>query len=280
MNIVTVTKDRYTVDPLYQWDLNQSLEIRGLSLPSTPEIHFTNDSMDRAIVRQATMNNAGIITVDIPNGLLQKPYTIKAYVCIYVGDTFKSLYLISIPVKARPKPNDYTIEDDPDIYSFNALENSVNNILAKYTLVDQRYNTAIQLYNASAKRMDEYDARISETERIASEYAEIVESAKNIINGASNMAFSEVGKYTGTGSSNPNSLTFNFIPKFIYIIGGEYCGVIFPNSPIGMCYQFSAPYTTKLTVSLSGTTVEWYSDLLAPAQLNQSTTVYHYVAIG
>ena len=70
---VRVEKNRYTVDPLYQWDLNQVLQIYGLSLPSVPEIHFTNDAMDRAIVKQASMDAAGVITVDVPNSLLQKP---------------------------------------------------------------------------------------------------------------------------------------------------------------------------------------------------------------
>ena len=133
MSSVIVENDRYTVDPLYQWDVNQDLEVRGLSLPSIPEIHFTNDAMERSIVRQATMDDAGIITVKIPNSLLQKPYTIKAYICIYEGDTFRSLYAVSIPVKARKMPTDYTLENDEEIYSFNKLENLLNNTLVELT---------------------------------------------------------------------------------------------------------------------------------------------------
>lgn len=129
MSNVTVEKNSYTVEPLYQWDLNQVLTIYGLSLPSIPEIHFANDAMDRAIVRQARMDSAGVITVDIPNSLLQKPYKVKAYVCIYQGTTFESLYKIEIPVKARTQPSDYTLADDEEVYSFNALENAVNNCL-------------------------------------------------------------------------------------------------------------------------------------------------------
>lgn len=128
MAIVVVNKNVYKVDSLYQWDINQVLEIHGISLSKIPEIHFTNDAMDKAIVHQATMDDKGIITVEIPNSLLQKPYKITAYVCIYDGETFKSLYKIVIPVKARKKPTDYTIDDNyNEIYSFNALENLVNN---------------------------------------------------------------------------------------------------------------------------------------------------------
>lgn len=120
---------RYSVDPLYQWDLNQVLTIYGLSLTTIPEIHFTSSAMERAIVRQATMDDDGVITVNIPNSLLQKPYTITAYVCMYEGETFETLHKIDIPVKARKAPADYTFVDDADeIYSFKKLENMIADI--------------------------------------------------------------------------------------------------------------------------------------------------------
>ena len=148
MAIVVVNKNIYKVDSLYQWDKNQVLEIQGLSLSTIPEIHFTNDAMDRAIVRQATMDDKGIITVEIPNSLLQKPYKITVYVCIYEDETFKSLYKLEIPVKARKKPGDYTLENDEEVYSFNALENLVNNTLAVLTeKCDDTIERADEYYN-------------------------------------------------------------------------------------------------------------------------------------
>jgi len=164
---VVVEKNRYTVESLYQWDINQTLIISGLSLPSVPEIHFTNDAMDRAIVRQSTMDAAGVVSVDVPNSLLQKPYKIKAYVCIYEGDEFRSLYEIVIPVKARNKPNDYTFVDNVgEVYSFNALENKVENALL---ISSQQYAEALaNLNEAKAK----YEAAISNYESLAAAYEE------------------------------------------------------------------------------------------------------------
>lgn len=129
MSIVTVNKNTYTVEPLYQWDKDQTLEIRGLSLAKVPEIHFAHEGMGRAIVRQSTMDAAGVVTVDVPNSLLQKPYTVHVYVCAYTGGTFETLYKIDVPVKARECPADYTLENDHEVYSFNALENEVANAL-------------------------------------------------------------------------------------------------------------------------------------------------------
>lgn len=136
MSVVTISNNRYSIDsPLYQWDLNQILEITGLSLSATPEIHFANSGMDRAIVRQASMDSAGVITAYIPNSLLQTSGKLIAYVCVYIGNTFETLYTIELLVKARAKPNDYTFEDDGDIYSFNALENLVKNTVASLSEV-------------------------------------------------------------------------------------------------------------------------------------------------
>ena len=151
---VIVTKDRYTVEMLYQWDLNQVLEIRGLTLPSVPEVHFTNNAMDGAIVKQSSMDKTGIITVDVPNSLLQKPYDIIAYICLYDGSSFQSLYKIVIPVKARNKPNDYIITgDDDEVYSFNELRNTIENL--KSTIND--YN---QLGDELKNYCDEINAEL------------------------------------------------------------------------------------------------------------------------
>lgn len=171
MSIVTVQKDRYTVEPLYQWDVNQVLEISGLSLPSIPQIHFTNEAMDKAIVRQAAMDGAGVITADVPNSLLQKPYKIKAYVCIYEGETFETLYKIEIPVNARKKPADYTIEDDQEVYSFNKLEADVNDAVAKVDAVYDELNDKIhQTSNELSNTTNQVNTNTSNIEVLQNQF--------------------------------------------------------------------------------------------------------------
>lgn len=193
MSNVIVKSNRYTVEPLYQWDKNQVLTIYGLSLASIPEIHFTNTGMDRAIVRQATMDDAGIISADVPNSLLQKPYTITAYVCIYEGDTFKSLYTIDIPVKARKKPGDYTIENtDGEIYSFNAIENKVENFIRNITDqtetfkndMSNKFSDTEKKVNTALENIDQYktDTDIS-IDQYKKDIDERVSSSENIVNG-------------------------------------------------------------------------------------------------
>lgn len=151
MSTVNVEKNTYTVEPLYQWDKNQELVIYGLSLASIPEVHFTNAAMGKAIVRQATMDAAGVIRAEVPNSLLQKPYTIQVYVCTYEGSTFETQYKLDIPVKPRNKPEDYTLEDDPEVYSFNALENQVVNALVKVAEAEADYKAAEALAKEAEK---------------------------------------------------------------------------------------------------------------------------------
>lgn len=116
----------YVTDSLYQWDINQVLNIIGLPVDSAPEVHFNNSNMDRAIVRQAELVNGNIV-VNIPNSLLQSNLTIKAYIGIYENTTFKVIETVEIPVIGRARPYDYVFEDtDGEIYSFKALEAKIN----------------------------------------------------------------------------------------------------------------------------------------------------------
>lgn len=126
----------YVTDSLHQWDLNQVLQVSGLNLASVPEVHFSNANTDRAIVRQATMANH-VVSVAVPNSLLQEPLRIYAHIGVYEGDTFKVVELVEIPVIPRKRPQDYQIQDsDEEIYSFNALENALTNRLSRADVVD------------------------------------------------------------------------------------------------------------------------------------------------
>lgn len=185
--IVRVEKNSYTVEKLTQWDLNQTLEIYGLSMAKTPEVHFTTDLMVAAVRRYATMDEAGVIRVEIPNALLQQAQTIKAMVCIREGEIFKTYHTIRIPVRPRQKPADYTITDDQDVYSFLALEDLVTDsvtqmqasnaalqtaLTAKYESVAQPVAAAVETANAAA-------AQASAAAEVAQGIADTAAEAKN-----------------------------------------------------------------------------------------------------
>ena len=104
------------------------------------------------------------------------------------------------------------------------------------------------------------------------------------------------GSYVGTGtvgSSNPCSLTFDFVPTLIFIgpsISGGYINV--NNGSQSSTYlqwgvsDYFYAYDTNAgsnKVSYSGSTMTWYatnSAASAKNQLNASATTYRWIAIG
>ena len=103
------------------------------------------------------------------------------------------------------------------------------------------------------------------------------------------------GSYVGTGtynSANPCSLTFDFVPQIIIInpmVGSSGGGtsrlnpITYPVDEIyGIAYRTGSSYQEAFSVSVSysGTTVNWYSKNSAAKQQNESNRTYYYVAIG
>lgn len=112
------------------------------------------------------------------------------------------------------------------------------------------------------------------------------------------------GSYTGTGAygeSNPNSLTFDFAPKVILLLGAfdSMWGSMLGKKDYGsntimvldtMTTEYAqrqgfinsnkADYNNYGRKSSDGKTVEWYSTISASTQCNISGVNYHYIAIG
>lgn len=93
------------------------------------------------------------------------------------------------------------------------------------------------------------------------------------------------GSYTGTetyGASNPNSLTFEFVPKYL-IVNGNGCVAII--SVLSISYTSSGVVlmgssgNDYIYARVNGNTVQWYSNQLPNNQMNGATT-YWYIAIG
>ena len=88
------------------------------------------------------------------------------------------------------------------------------------------------------------------------------------------------GSYVGTGtygSSNPNSLTFGFVPKILVVgTSGGYWNIFIPGIDTGF-------YTTSdydNVPSFYQNSIEWYNSSSATYQFNKSNSTYYYVAIG
>lgn len=134
----------------------------------------------------------------------------------------------------------------------------------------------------------------------------LLENHEVSINGRAQIVY---GTYTGTGtygSSNPNTLTFDFVPKIIFfgdgrgtgflnkwIVGSGSTLIVYDGDGASLSntggYQSadaSIKYRTSV-ISISGTTISWYSSSTYTseynaqcAQMNYSRRKYYYIAIG
>ena len=92
------------------------------------------------------------------------------------------------------------------------------------------------------------------------------------------------GSYTGTGkfgSANPNTLTFPFEPKFVFVTRGMGTFLL----AVRGCEKWKTSPLDNGSYSLveiqwSGKKISWYSDRQADYQLNSEKSQYYYVAFA
>lgn len=104
----------------------------------------------------------------------------------------------------------------------------------------------------------------------------------------------ETGSYVGTGTygqANPNTLTFGFVPKFVWIwpkssfrgSTAVFAGRFYVTfGRWGYYYESTDTFINFDTMSMSGNTLTWWHpDATKPSyQLNMSDMDYYYLAIG
>lgn len=106
----------------------------------------------------------------------------------------------------------------------------------------------------------------------------------------------ETGSYVGTGTygpDNPNILTFEFVPKLVFITtqdsallaGNYFRAILFSGLMVGMSEASGAdiPLFSTLMIQWEGNSVSWYNNYSVDgpsAQLNANAKTYNYIAIG
>ena len=104
------------------------------------------------------------------------------------------------------------------------------------------------------------------------------------------------GSYVGTGtygSSNPNTITTGFKPKWAFIMcnsfgSNDYKDLIFFSDNVGLCINNASGYESGIISSYSGASVNnkftqdgliWYASQAA-TQANTGNANYYYIIIG
>ena len=101
-----------TAHGLTQWDYGQKLEIHGLALPASFQVHFSCKKSNEAIVRLGTTIN-GVGSTVIPDSILEQDTEIRAWIYLVGDGTGETIKLIQLPLTVRPKPQDFISQITP-----------------------------------------------------------------------------------------------------------------------------------------------------------------------
>ena len=107
---------------LWQYDYGQTLQIQGVQLPSTVQVHFALQAIDGEATTEIGTSQNGITEVKIPDALLKQTteidiydrptYTMYAWVYTTDGKFGKTEYRVIMPISKRAKPKDYDPEEE------------------------------------------------------------------------------------------------------------------------------------------------------------------------
>lgn len=141
-----------SLDCLTQWDINQILYIEW-EYNSTPIFHFCNTKSDRALVVNGSTKENGRVKAHIPNILLQESHPIIVFVYLQDDDneSGKTVCVSEIPVNKKPKPQNYTYEENIEYISWAKLESEARTYLLELESETNRFKTEYENNLGTAK---------------------------------------------------------------------------------------------------------------------------------
>ena len=102
------------IDDVWQYDFGQTLQIEGLSLPPTIEVHYANKGRDTAIP-QVGVTKDGITTAPIPNEILSEKGAFTAYIFVTDGKSGETCYTITGYINKRPALKEFDTPEEQEI---------------------------------------------------------------------------------------------------------------------------------------------------------------------
>lgn len=112
-----------------QYDYGDRLQIHGLKLPASVEVHFSLEEKDGTAVTRIGVTKDGVTDVAIPDSFLENgdataDYSIYAWVYLSDSKSGHTEYKIIIPVCARAKPEAFERPEEAEL--FRAAIDAVN----------------------------------------------------------------------------------------------------------------------------------------------------------
>ena len=164
MEITCYDKYGRMIENIVQWDVGQSISIKGYDLTSyAPQIHFANANSEKALVVESVLSG-GLLSCQVPNSLARENLPIIMYIYDAVGETGKTNTIIKIPVTPRPMPDDVVYTDDVGVISLTEVLRQAK----EYMNNSLNYSTKAKESEEKAKTSADA-AKVSETNAAKSE---------------------------------------------------------------------------------------------------------------
>ncbi len=110
--LFTDTEVAYNNRAFTQYDYNQVLQIQGIEISGTPQVHFARKGMEAIVKIPSVDSENGYITASVPNSILQYDGEMTVYLYSINASTGKTLQSITFLVNPRQKPEGYTLHPD------------------------------------------------------------------------------------------------------------------------------------------------------------------------
>ena len=180
------------IDDVWQHDFGQTLQIEGLSLPPTIEVHYANKGRDTAIP-QVGVTKDGITTAPIPNEILNEKGAFTAYIFVTNGESGETCYTINGYVNKRPPVKGFNAPEDQEI-----LHAAVGAVNAAAERAESAETKATEAAKKTAEDAEQTAADRAEVERLVESVSGIGEQVTKVENltkqaqtSATNAALSE-----------------------------------------------------------------------------------------
>ena len=177
---------------------------------------------------------------------------------------------------------DHAIQNDMPLYRVVLNGLAVEELVPVFTALEVNIPALLEMVNAHFHSADDITSGILPVGRGGTGVGSIPEFLALLGN-----TTIVTGSYVGTGTygaSNQNSLTFDFVPKLVLIMGVSSNGYVgrwvYGSSGMFIDWTMGEISGTVNMVTLSNKTLTWYNTSYADRQMNSSDTEYCYVAIG
>lgn len=155
---------------LYQYDYGQIINIKGLNLPKTFEVHISNSNK----ASKAQIYTGNNDQIEIPNKFLLSGEDIYLWIFLHSTATDgQTRYTITIPVQKKPKPES---EEEPTEVERNTIDQliaALENNLNEMQQATEDAKTAMDQTTAAAK--EQMQLAIDKANDVVSKYPKIVD---------------------------------------------------------------------------------------------------------